>query len=75
MHCSHPHFGVILDDVLSEIVGNVMKEAVLGEVLLTTRPRIVALPPSSKPNLHIRLVFILQIYFWLPLSSKRLEMK
>jgi len=30
-----------------------MNEAVHGEVLLTMRPRVVALPPSDKLDLHI----------------------
>jgi len=35
-----------LEDILSLTLSNIMEEALKGEVLLTARPRVVALPPS-----------------------------
>lgn len=40
-------FGSILEDILSSTLSNIMEEAAKGEVVLTSRPRVVALPPST----------------------------
>lgn len=42
-----PFFGSLLEDILSSTISNIMTEAFKGEVVLTARPRLVALPPSS----------------------------
>nr|CAB3230258.1 cilia- and flagella-associated protein 65-like [Phallusia mammillata] len=41
-----PEFGALLEDVLSSTITNIMEEALRGDVILTARPRAVALPPS-----------------------------
>uniref|UniRef100_H2Y6N1 Uncharacterized protein n=1 Tax=Ciona savignyi TaxID=51511 RepID=H2Y6N1_CIOSA len=41
-----PMFGGILEELLSSTLSNIMEEALSGEVILTARPRVVALPPS-----------------------------
>ncbi|XP_035248497.1 cilia- and flagella-associated protein 65 isoform X2 [Anguilla anguilla] len=42
-----PEFADLVEDVLLNTLQNLMTEAFLGEVLLTARPRTIALPPSS----------------------------
>ncbi|XP_067266303.1 cilia- and flagella-associated protein 65 [Chanodichthys erythropterus] len=42
-----PEFCDLLEDILLNTLQNLMMEAFLGELVLTTRPRIIALPPSS----------------------------
>ncbi|XP_067299570.1 cilia- and flagella-associated protein 65 [Pseudorasbora parva] len=42
-----PEFCDLLEDILLNTLQNLMTEAFLGELVLTTRPRIIALPPSS----------------------------
>ncbi|XP_077974570.1 cilia- and flagella-associated protein 65-like [Styela clava] len=42
-----PVFGSMLEEILSSTISNIMTEAVRGEVVLTARPRVVALPPST----------------------------
>jgi len=39
-----------LEDILSLTLSNIMEEALKGEVLLTARPRVVALPPSRSQS-------------------------
>ncbi|CAK8673924.1 unnamed protein product [Clavelina lepadiformis] len=45
-----PLFGALLEDILASTVGNIMEEALKGEVILTARPRVIALPPSRVPS-------------------------
>ncbi|XP_053899197.1 cilia- and flagella-associated protein 65 isoform X2 [Malaclemys terrapin pileata] len=42
-----PAFGNLLELVLENTLQNIMVEASRGEVVLTARPRVIALPPSS----------------------------
>ncbi|RXN28038.1 coiled-coil domain-containing protein 108 [Labeo rohita] len=42
-----PEFYDLVEDILLNTLQNLMTEAFLGELVLTTRPRIIALPPSS----------------------------
>ncbi|XP_061081714.1 cilia- and flagella-associated protein 65 [Conger conger] len=42
-----PEFADLVEDVLLNTLQNLMTEAFLGEVLLTARPRTIALPPSA----------------------------
>ncbi|XP_073768570.1 cilia- and flagella-associated protein 65 isoform X2 [Danio rerio] len=42
-----PEFCDLLEDILLNTLQNLMMEAFLGELVLTTRPRIIALPPTS----------------------------
>ncbi|KAJ8383584.1 hypothetical protein AAFF_G00216570 [Aldrovandia affinis] len=42
-----PEFSDLVEDVLLNTLQNLMTEAFLGELLLTARPRTIALPPSS----------------------------
>ncbi|KAF4109419.1 cilia- and flagella-associated protein 65 isoform X1 [Onychostoma macrolepis] len=42
-----PEFSDLVEDILLNTLQNLMMEAFLGELVLTTRPRIIALPPSS----------------------------
>ncbi|XP_056308541.1 cilia- and flagella-associated protein 65-like, partial [Danio aesculapii] len=42
-----PEFCDLVEDILLNTLQNLMMEAFLGELMLTTRPRIIALPPSS----------------------------
>ncbi|KAK7168813.1 hypothetical protein R3I93_004958 [Phoxinus phoxinus] len=42
-----PEFCDLMEDILLNTLQNLMMEAFLGELVLTTRPRIIALPPSS----------------------------
>ncbi|KAI1899114.1 hypothetical protein AGOR_G00058210 [Albula goreensis] len=42
-----PEFADLVEDVLLNTLQNLMTEAFLGELLLTARPRTIALPPSS----------------------------
>ncbi|XP_016378792.1 coiled-coil domain-containing protein 108-like [Sinocyclocheilus rhinocerous] len=42
-----PEFSDLVEDILHNTLQNLMMEAFLGELVLTTRPRIIALPPSS----------------------------
>ncbi|XP_019617941.1 PREDICTED: cilia- and flagella-associated protein 65-like [Branchiostoma belcheri] len=42
-----PEFASLLEDVIENTMANIMMEASRGEVNLTARPRIIALPPSS----------------------------
>jgi len=44
-----PDFGSFLEDILASTLGNILEEALHGEVLLTARPRVVALPPCYAP--------------------------
>ena len=49
---SSSEFATLADDVLENTIFNLIWEANLGEVNLTTRPRVIALPPSrGKTNL------------------------
>nr|XP_026691738.1 cilia- and flagella-associated protein 65-like [Ciona intestinalis] len=41
-----PMFGGILEEILSSTISNIIDEALTGDVILTARPRVVALPPS-----------------------------
>ncbi|XP_076858756.1 cilia- and flagella-associated protein 65 isoform X2 [Brachyhypopomus gauderio] len=46
-----PEFSDLLDEILLNTLQNLMMEALLGELVLTARPRIIALPPcSSRKN-------------------------
>ncbi|KAI5107294.1 cilia- and flagella-associated protein 65, partial [Silurus meridionalis] len=40
-------FGDLMEEILLNTLQNLMTEAFLGELVLTARPRIIALPPSS----------------------------
>ncbi|XP_035391658.1 cilia- and flagella-associated protein 65 isoform X1 [Electrophorus electricus] len=40
-----PEFGDLLEEILLNTLQNLMMEAFLGELVLTARPRIIALPP------------------------------
>ncbi|KAG9271575.1 cilia- and flagella-associated protein 65 isoform X1 [Astyanax mexicanus] len=42
-----PEFGDLMEEILLNTLQNLMTEAFLGELVLTARPRIIALPPSS----------------------------
>nr|XP_029506434.1 cilia- and flagella-associated protein 65-like [Oncorhynchus nerka] len=42
-----PEFCDVTEEVLLNTLQNLMMEAFLGELVLTTRPRIIALPPVS----------------------------
>ncbi|XP_052004731.1 cilia- and flagella-associated protein 65 [Xyrauchen texanus] len=42
-----PEFCDLVEDILLNTLQNLMMEAFLGELVLTARPRIIALPPSS----------------------------
>ncbi|XP_055071936.2 cilia- and flagella-associated protein 65 [Misgurnus anguillicaudatus] len=42
-----PEFCDLVEDVLLNTLQNLMMEAFLGELVLTARPRIIALPPST----------------------------
>ncbi|XP_072541753.1 cilia- and flagella-associated protein 65 isoform X2 [Salminus brasiliensis] len=42
-----PEFGDLMEEILLNTLQNLMMEAFLGELVLTARPRIIALPPSS----------------------------
>jgi len=45
-----PEFGSYVEDIFADTLANIMEEAVHGEVLLTSRPRVVALPPAKNKN-------------------------
>ncbi|XP_062391076.1 cilia- and flagella-associated protein 65 [Sardina pilchardus] len=47
-----PEFGDLVEDVLLNTLQNLMTEAFLGELVLTARPRIIALPPVTPPSSH-----------------------
>ncbi|XP_071896784.1 cilia- and flagella-associated protein 65 isoform X2 [Anas platyrhynchos] len=42
----HPAFGTLVELVLENTLQNILLEASRGEVVLTARPRVIALPPS-----------------------------
>ncbi|XP_062861739.1 cilia- and flagella-associated protein 65 isoform X2 [Trichomycterus rosablanca] len=42
-----PEFGDLIEEILLNTLQNLMMEAFLGELILTARPRIIALPPCS----------------------------
>ncbi|KAG7330997.1 hypothetical protein KOW79_004966 [Hemibagrus wyckioides] len=42
-----PEFGDLMEEILLNTLQNLMTEAFLGELVLTARPRIIALPPCS----------------------------
>ncbi|XP_063069090.1 cilia- and flagella-associated protein 65 [Engraulis encrasicolus] len=44
-----PEFGELVEDVLLNTLQNLMMEAHQGELVLTARPRIIALPPVTPP--------------------------
>uniref|UniRef100_A0A9J8A7U6 Si:ch1073-349o24.2 n=1 Tax=Cyprinus carpio carpio TaxID=630221 RepID=A0A9J8A7U6_CYPCA len=45
--CRLPEFSDLVEDILLNTLQNLMMEAFLGELVLTTRPRFITLPPSS----------------------------
>ncbi|XP_041929012.1 cilia- and flagella-associated protein 65 isoform X1 [Alosa sapidissima] len=47
-----PEFVELVEDVLLNTLQNLMTEAFLGELVLTARPRIIALPPATPPSSH-----------------------
>eukprot|EP00795_Rhopilema_esculentum_P013350 gene13350-4200_t len=47
-NCRSEEFAKLLDEVFENTVFNLMTEASNGEINLTARPRLVALPPSAK---------------------------
>ncbi|XP_072031285.1 cilia- and flagella-associated protein 65-like [Amphiura filiformis] len=47
-------FGNVLESVLENTIFNIVNESGQGEVNLTARPRIIALPPSTPPNQSTR---------------------
>ena len=40
-------FGTYIESCFASTIENILEEALNGEVLLTARPRVVALPPSN----------------------------
>lgn len=50
--CRSPEFGDMIEEILLNTLQNLMTEAYLGELVLTARPRVIALPPCSSrsPN-------------------------
>uniref|UniRef100_A0A8C3S3X0 Coiled-coil domain containing 108 n=1 Tax=Chelydra serpentina TaxID=8475 RepID=A0A8C3S3X0_CHESE len=49
-----PAFGNLLELVLENTLQNIMVEASRGEVVLTARPRVIALPPSSAQRIQAK---------------------
>ena len=52
-----PEFVGTLEDVLAATLSNIMQEALKGEVLLTARPRVIALPPSRHDSNRLDALF------------------
>ncbi|NXK29229.1 CFA65 protein, partial [Arenaria interpres] len=52
MMSRQPAFGTLVEQVLENTLRNILIEASLGEVVLTARPRVIALPssPSRRPR-------------------------
>uniref|UniRef100_A0A671KH62 Coiled-coil domain-containing protein 108-like n=1 Tax=Sinocyclocheilus anshuiensis TaxID=1608454 RepID=A0A671KH62_9TELE len=60
-----PEFCDLVEDILLNMLQNLMTEAFLGELVLTTRPRIIALPPSSsRSHLHFMLISLYLYHFF-----------
>lgn len=48
--CRLPAFANLREALLENLIQNILVEASRGEVVLTSRPRIIALPPLSTPR-------------------------
>ncbi|XP_004617232.2 cilia- and flagella-associated protein 65 [Sorex araneus] len=47
-----PAFANLQEELMENMIRNVLVEASLGEVVLTSRPRVIALPPHNAPRLR-----------------------
>lgn len=45
-----PAFANLQEELLENMIQNILVEASRGEVVLTSRPRVIALPPLSVPR-------------------------